>query len=321
MNSGSAALHSCPSPRRARRRLQTGSSLARGRPAPDQRSGAAVPTFEEAARWTHAELSPTWNNPKDRAKFLTLLETYMFPTLGRMKVSEVTSAHVRQAILAAKKIAPSVARKLVFRASAIFKWAVVEGLQSDNPARADALALPRDETVRRPRKALPYDAVPGCLAVIHAPRAGLSTKFAIEFLVLTAGRTSEVRQADWSEINLDAAVWAIPSVRMKMKKLHRVPLSPRALEVLREASSLGPGSVLVFPGTKAGRPLSDMTLSKLVKEVGFDADVHGFRTSFRTWAQERMNFPREVAEFALAHVVGDAAERAYARSDLFEKRR
>lgn len=106
-----------------------------------------------------------------------------------------------------------------------------------------------------------------------------------------------------------------------MKRSHRVPLSRRALEILREAEALSDGSGLLFPGTKRGRPLSDMTLSKLVKELGFDADVHGFRTSFRTWAQEQTNFPREVAEAALAHKVGDAVERAYARSDVFEKRR
>jgi len=107
---------------------------------------------------------------------------------------------------------------------------------------------------------------------------------------------------------------------MKAKKSHRMPLSARAVEILREAEKLADGSGLVFPGTKRGKPLSDMTLSKLVKELGFDADVHGFRTSFRMWAQEQTNFPREVAEAALAHVIQNKAEAAYARSDVFEKR-
>ena len=277
-------------------------------------------TFEEAARRAHIELAPTWKNPKNKAAFLTTLETYMFPSFGKTRVSDVTRSQVRQAILAARKVAPAVARDLVYRVSAVFKWAIAEGMRQDNPARAEVLALPRDDTPKRPRKALPYDAVANCLATVRASRAGLSTKLALEFLVLTAGRSGEVREADWSEIDLDAAVWAIPANRMKMIKAHRVPLSPRALAVLREASVLGFGAGYVFPGTKAGRPLSDMTLSKLIKELGFAADVPGFRTSFRTWAQERTNLPREVAEFALAHVVGDAAERAYARSDLFEKR-
>ncbi len=108
---------------------------------------------------------------------------------------------------------------------------------------------------------------------------------------------------------------------MKAKRDHRVPLSTRAVEILRTAKGLGDGTGLVFPGTKTGKPLSDMTVSKLVKELGFDADVHGFRTSFRTWALERTNFPREVAEAALAHTIKDKAEAAYARSDVFEKRR
>jgi integrase len=151
----------------------------------------------------------------------------------------------------------------------------------------------------------------------------MSTKLALEFLVLTAARSGEVRGATWGEVDLRAGVWTVPAARMKMKKAHRVPLSPRALALLAQAKALSDGAptALVFPGTKAGRPLSDMTLSKLTKELGFAVDVHGFRTSFRTWAQERTTFPREVAEAALAHLVRDAAERAYARSDLFEKRR
>jgi integrase len=145
---------------------------------------------------------------------------------------------------------------------------------------------------------------------------------ALEFLVLTATRSGEARGATWAEIDLGASpCWTIPASRMKAKRDHRVPLAPRAVAILTEAKGLDDGKGLVFPGTKAGKPLSDMTLSKLVKELGFDADVHGFRTSFRTWAQERTNFPREVAEAALAHTIKDKAEAAYARSDVFDKRR
>jgi len=148
--------------------------------------------------------------------------------------------------------------------------------------------------------------------------------------VLTAARSGEVRGAQWSEfdfhgadsaINATSATWNVPAERMKAKKPHSVPLPTRALEIIREAESLSDGSGLVFPGTKQGKALSDMTLSKLVKELGFDADVHGFRTSFRTWAQERTNFPREIAEAALAHGIRDKAEAAYARSNHIEKRR
>lgn len=228
---------------------------------------------------------------------------------------------MRRAVLLARERAPGVARKLVYRTSAVFRWGIAEGMCTGNPATAEALALPRVERAPKHRKALPYAEVAGCIDVVQASKAGESTKLALEFLVLTATRSGETRLARWDEIDKQAATWTIPTERSKMKRLHRVPLSPGALDVLEEAKTLSDGSGLVFPGTRHGRPLSDMTLSKLIKELGFDADVHGFRTSFRTWTQEQTNFPREVAEAALAHKVGDAAEQAYARSDLFEKRR
>ena len=127
--------------------------------------------------------------------------------------------------------------------------------------------------------------------------------------------------ARWDEIDLDRAEWTIPASRMKAKKPHRVPLSDRAVAILREAEALKDGTGLVFPGTVAGKPMSDTTMSKLLLENGVNAVPHGFRSSFRDWAGEATNFPREVAEFALAHVTKDKAEAAYARSDLFEKRR
>ncbi len=209
------------------------------------------------------------------------------------------------------------------------KWAVAQGWRQDNPAESIAQALPkRDKSKSEHRKALPYPEVAGCIKAVQASGAGISTKLTLEFLVLTATRSGEARGALWSEIALGtpaafatSGTWTVPASRMKAKREHRIPLSSRAVEILREAQSLTDGTGLVFPGTKSGKALSDMTLSKLVKELGFDADVHGFRTSFRTWAQERTNFPRELAEAALAHTIKDKAEAAYARSDVFDKRR
>ena len=277
-------------------------------------------TFEQAARKAHAELSPTWKNPKDRAAFLATLKSYCFPRLGAMPVAAVTSAEVRQAILAAREKVPEVARKLTIRAAAVFRWAIAEGLRVDNPASVDALALPKVERPPVHRKALPYSEVSGCIEAVRASRASATAKLALEFLILTCSRSGEVRGARWEECDLVANVWTVPASRMKMKRAHRVPLCARSLEILTEAEQLIDGSGLVFPSVR-GKSLSDMTLSKLVKELGFAADVHGFRTSFRTWAQERTNFPREVCEQALAHVTGDAAERAYARSDVLAQRR
>lgn len=286
-------------------------------------------TFEEAARAAHVELSPSWKNPKDRAAFLTTLETYIFPHFGNVPLAEVTSADVRQAILLAREKAPSVAKKLVYRVSSVFKWGIAEGACQSNPATTDALALPRVERTVQHRKALAYADVADSIRRVHASDAWLATKLAFEFVVLTACRSGEVRLATWDEVEFpegtDAtsatfATWVIPADRMKMKRAHRVPLCARAVDLLRQADALRNNSGLIFPSMR-GKVLSDMTLSKLIKELGIDADVHGFRTSFRTWAQEQTDYPREVAEAALAHKVGDAVEQAYARSDLFEKRR
>ena len=138
--------------------------------------------------------------------------------------------------------------------------------------------------------------------------------------MLTAARSGEVRLATWDEIDLDAAVWLVPGARMKAKRDHRVPLSGPALAILRDAQSLRDGAGLVFPSPRA-KPLSDMTLSKLIKELGLAAVPHGFRSSFRDWAAEQTNTPREVVEAALAHTVRNPTEAAYARSDLFARRR
>lgn len=292
-------------------------------PVAEKRAERGAPTFAEAARRAHAELAPTFKNPKDAKAFIASLETHAFPRFGDRKIAEVTSADVRQAVLAVRAKTPEVARKLALRTSAVFKWSIAEHLRSDNPATAESLALPRIEQVRRHRKALPHAEVARCIDAVRASGAWPATKLALEFAVLTATRSGEVREARWDEIALDGQggpVWEVPAARMKMKRPHRVPLSGRAVEVLRAAEALRDASGLVFPSPR-GRALSDMTMSKLVKELGFDADVHGFRTSFRTWAQEHTSFPREVAEAALAHAVGDVVERSYARSDVLALRR
>ena len=170
--------------------------------------------------------------------------------------------------------------------------------------------------------ALPYDEVAGCLAKVKASkRASRSSKLALEFLVLTAARSGEVRKATWDEIEAGDALWTLPAERMKANREHRVPLSARALEVLAEAAELSDGSGLIFPGARPDRPLSENTHAKLLRELGFDAVTHGFRSSFRDWASERTYTPHAVMEAALAHAIKNRAEAAYARSDLFEKRR
>jgi integrase len=213
------------------------------------------------------------------------------------------------------------------------KWAIAQGWRQDNPAENISQALPKQTQAAKHRKSLPYSEVKNCIDTIKASNSGLSIKQVLEFLILTAARSGEARLATWDEFDLgeqsDAirancanhAVWTIPAERMKMGREHRVPLSSRAVEILKEAKATTGSDGFVFAGTKEGKPLSDMTASKLIKSLGFDVDVHGFRTSFRTWVQEQTNAPREVAEAALAHAIKDKSEAAYARSDLFEKRR
>lgn len=307
----------------ARSKALENRKLARagGDPLAVKRKTATILSFEEAARAAHVELSPTWKNPKDAASLLNSLETYTFKRFGSMSVADVTSADIRQAILAARLIAPEVARKLVFRTSAVFKWAIAEGMRLDNPAATDALALPRVEKKVQHLKALHYNQVANCINAVQNSGAMDSTKLVMEFLILTGARSVEAREAVWDEIDLANALWSLPGPRMKNKKLHRVPLTARAMDILQIAKSKFGNDGLVFPGAKHGRPLSDMTLTKLVKALGYDATVHGFRSSFRTWAQEKTDYPRELAEVAISHKVGDAVEQAYARSDMFKKRR
>lgn len=306
---------------------------AGGDPLKAKREAKAVLTFEEAARKVHELNKPSWSNAKHAAQFISTLETYTFPLLGNYKIGEITTADVLAVLSPIWLTKQETARRVRQRIGTVMKWAIAQGWRQDNPAQNIGQALPKQTKSQKHRKALPYSEVATCIETVKGSGAGLTTKLALEFLILTATRSGEVRNAVWAEFEFggdtpanrakgaNQAAWTIPAERMKMKKEHSIPLCPRAVEILHSAKDLSDGSDFVFCGTKFGKPLSDMTLSKLVKELGFDADVHGFRTSFRTWTQEKTDVSREVAEAALAHSVKDASEAAYARSDLFEKRR
>jgi integrase len=303
-----------------------------GDPLRAKKEAEAVLTFAEAAEQVLVLHRPTWRNAKHAQQWINTLSEYAFPKFGKTLVSDVTTSDVLSALSPIWNTKPETARRVKQRIGTVMKWAVAKGWRQDNPADAITTALPKqDASKKQHRKALPYSEVAACIDTVKASGAGQSTKLALEFLVLTAGRSGEVREAKWNEFDLKyeqaganrptSGIWTIPATRMKAKKEHRVPLSDRALDILMHAETISDGTNLVFPGTRHGKPLSDMTLSKLVKELGFKADVHGFRTSFKTWAQERTNFSREVSEMALAHVIQNKSEAAYARSDLFEKRR
>lgn len=291
-----------------------------GDPLKAKQSNVAVPSFTVAVEKVIELHAPTWSNAKHASQFRNTLTTYAVPFIGNMPVSDVTPADVLRVLTPIWTSKSETARRVKQRIGTVMKWAIAQGYRADDPSAALSQALPKPTQRVEHRKSLPYDEVSACIEAIKASGAMLSTKLALQFLILTASRSGEVRGATWQEIDLSKKEWTVPAHRMKAKVEHVVPLSDRAVAILTEARQLGDGN-LVFPGRKYGRPMSDMTMSKLLKELGYNTDVHGFRTSFRVWAQEQTNTPFEVAEKALAHQTANKVVAAYARSDLLDKRR
>ena len=294
-----------------------------GDPLAARRQADAVLTFEIAAQKVHDLHLPTWRNAKHGQQWINTLKTYVYPYFGKKKLDTITSADVLSALTPIWHSHPETARRVRQRIGTVMKWAIAQGWRDNNPAESISSVLPKhDRSNVQHHKALPYNQVAGAIEQVVQGRASLSSKLALEFLILTASRSGEVRGALWEEVGFENDEWIVPAHRMKAKRPHRVPLSPRCLEILRQAKKLEEvGSGYVFPGSIVGKPLSDSTLSKLLKDLDINAVPHGFRSSFRDWAGEQTNFSREICEFALAHVIRDKAEAAYARSDLFEKRR
>ena len=280
----------------------------------------AIPSLNEAIDKVIELNAPTWTNAKHAAQFKSTLTNYVTPKLGKRSISDIQAADILSVLQPIWTTKSETARRVKQRIGTVMKWAIAQGYRADDPTLALNQVLPKPNRKPKHRASLPYTDVSDCLNVIKQSDAMLSTKLAIELLVLTATRSGEVRLADWNEVDLDAKTWTIPAERMKMKEEHVIPLSDHAIVVLQEAKALG-NAGLIFPGMRTGRPMSDMTMSKLVKELGYPVDIHGFRTSFRTWVQEQTNTAHEVAERALAHKTTNKVEAAYARSDLFEKRR
>lgn len=317
---GSALLVSLADAREAaieNRRL----ARAGGDPLAARKQLDAVMTFEAAAEKVHDLHVPTWRNHKHGQQWLNTLREYAFPHFGKKRLDVVTSADVLSALSSIWNSHPETARRVRQRIGTVLKWAIAQGWRTDNPAEAIAKALPKhDRSSVRHRKALPYGQVCNAIARLRNSNASISSKLALEFLILTATRSGEVRGAVWTEFDIESAIWTVPAHRMKAKREHRVPLSLSCLDVLRQAAELNQAG-FVFPGNVNDKPLSDSTLSKLLRELNIGAVPHGFRSSFRDWASEQTNFSREVCESALAHSIKDKAEAAYARSDLFGKRR
>ena len=298
--------------------------LAGGDPLADKRRTMA-PTFREAAERTFEANRPRWRNAKHVASWMQLLAKRALPAIGDMRVDQITREDVLRILTPIWTHHPEVARKTRQRIRAVLAWAQAHGFVEHNAAGEGIDgALPTMPKQKRHYRALPYQDVGAALETVESSRASMAAKLALRFVVLTACRSGEARGATWSEIDGDARLWTIPASRMKGGAEHRQPLSDAALDVLDEARALDDGSGLVFPSpARRGRPLSDMSLTKVLRDTGLAdrATVHGFRTCFRTWASERTSAEHAVMELSLAHSVGSAVERAYARSDLLDRRR
>lgn len=280
--------------------------------------------FEEAARRYIAANEAAWRNPKHRQQWRNTLATYVYPAIGRIPVGEIETPHVLEVLNPIWQAKPETASRVRGRIETVLDWAKANGYrEGENPARwrghLAKILPPRAKLAAvEHHAALAYDDMAPFMVDLRS-RDALSAR-ALEFLVLTAARSGEVRGATWDEIDLEKGLWTIPASRMKAAKEHRVPLSAPAQTLLKTLSNVRTGP-FVFPSA-GERPLSETAFSALLKRMDrADITAHGFRSTFRQWCAEQTNFPREVAEAALAHSLKDKVEAAYQRGDLFEKRK
>ncbi|MCO6388502.1 site-specific integrase [Aliihoeflea sp. 40Bstr573] len=288
-----------------------------------QRAKVNAVTFEQAAREWHQSKQSEYRNPKHAAQVLSTIETYAVPVIGTIPVVQIGLKEVLAVLQPIWTDKTETASRLRGRIESVLAWATVSGHRSgDNPARwkgnLDAvLAQPGKIARVKHHAALPIEQLPAFFARLRQ-QSGMAAR-ALEFLVLTAARSGEVRGAKWMELDSDAGVWTVPAERMKAGREHRVPLSSQArhlLELLPEFE----GSDFVFSAPRGGM-LSDMSISAVMRRMDAGAVPHGFRSTFRDWAAEHTEYAGEIAEMALAHTISNKVEAAYRRGDLLAKRR
>ena len=307
----------------AREKALANRKLARqgGDPLAEKRRSQGIPTFAEAAARVLEQKRAGWRNPRHPREWISSLRRFAFPRIGKVPVCEVTSADVLEILTPIWHQQAPTARRVRQRLRAVLEWAVAMEFRIDNPSDRIGPVLGPQQDVTEHMQALPHREVAAMIRTVRVSPALPAARLALEFLVLTAARWGEVRWAEWEEIDRSGRVWTVPAKRAKTNRRHRVPLCGRALEILEAAQALEQGAgPLVF--THGGRrPLHDSQLRRLLRELGVAAVPHGFRSTFRDWAGEETDHPRGVIEAALAHVVRNRVEAAYARSDLFERRR
>ncbi|MEM9232212.1 MAG: integrase arm-type DNA-binding domain-containing protein [Pseudomonadota bacterium] len=280
-----------------------------------------IPTFEEVARQVHIERLPTWKNEKHGTQWINTLAEYTFQRIGRLPVSDIGQPEVLSCLMPIWTDKPETARRVAQRIGTVLDVARSRGFRAgENPVAAirAAKVLPKVQKKPQHHAAMDWRDVPAFYADLKG-RSAMAAQ-ALRFTCLTGSRTSEVLGAQWEEFDFDARLWTVPAARMKGGEEHRVPLTDEMLTILKPLKALG--SEVVFEGQKRHRPLSNMAMLMLLRRMKVEGvTVHGFRSTFRDWAAEVAHAPREVAEMSLSHKVGSNVERAYARSDLLNRRR
>ena len=319
---GSAAVVSLAEARaqaaELRRKLKSGEEVR-----PKARiAKAAAPTFSESGRACHKAIKAGWRNKHHSASWLASLENHIFPHIGAVQVDEVTSAMVRDALAPIWLTIPETARRILQRVRTVLEYSHLMGwCPHEASLRSVPKGLPRQPVDENHFVAMPYTEVPDLVRRLDTlpETAG---RDALLFTIYNAVRSGETRLATWPEFDLDAAIWSIPATRMKMRQPHVVPLSPEAVAVLQRRWPLRASNDGLVFSTKGKKPLSDMTMTKVLRDLSISKiTVHGFRSSFTDWAAEMTEFPKEVVDKALAHKLVDRVEAAYRRTDFFERRR
>lgn len=284
-----------------------------------------IPTFKDAAGLYHSAVKGSWRNGKHADQWLATLEAHAFPIIGQMRVDHIDAPTIQSVLLPIWLTLPETARRVRQRIGSVLDYAHGQGWrETETPRNAVNSLMKR---IKQPRRgagfaAMPYSDLPSFMSRLRDGQASVG-RLALQFLILTAGRSGEVRGAQWEEIDLGKAQWTIPAERMKAGEAHSVPLTALVIEVLRqirELTGVYKGQP-IFPGLK-GQPLSDATLAKVLRVAGGgDYTVHGMRSAFRDWAAEQTSFPGEWAEAALAHALPNKVEAAYRRTKFLEQRR
>ena len=288
-----------------------------------QKNRGLQTTLIYCTKKVHAINLPTWKNEKFAKQWLSSLEHHVFPTIGKLPISQVTSADILRVLTPIWNTKGDTAKKIKQRLRMIIKWARAQGyFQGDDPVELAEQALPKQLKSDDHHKSLEFEKLPEMISNLRKSKISLPTKLALEFTILSACRTSEVLNAKWEEIDLTKLIWSIPSERMKGGKVHQVPLTDRMTVILNDCKKLKTNNDLLFPSEINGVALSNNTMRlALKKRLKVDATVHGMRSSFKDWASETTNFANEVSEMALAHTISNKTELAYRRRTLIEKRR